>query len=77
MALLSARTIEVEYVGTDERLTRSLVYDSIHIPIPVQGKLAGQPAGLIIQTFFLVAETVERKKLMWISKEKCQIHNIY
>ena len=44
--------VEVEYEGNDGILISSPVFDSINMPIEVQGKLIGQNAVQFI-TFFL------------------------
>lgn len=61
----------VKYKGKDDLLVESPVYDVLNFPLatePIAGTVRFE-----IRTFFLVWETFQATKLMWIKKEDCDI----
>lgn len=67
--------ITVRYEGKDHVLTESPVFNTLDLSLPVEGGLAGQTR-LTLISFFLVFETMGKKKLMWVNMENCEVLSI-
>jgi hypothetical protein len=69
------KKIKVSYIGDDNLLCTSPVFDVLNVPIPTPGKLAGQ-MGLGLSSFFLVFKNNRAKKLRWISIDDCDLVSV-